>query len=154
MRLLLPYLKVIAPRFTRAVFQFYLLQSTGPSRFLNFCNARTLSSQPTAYTWKLLSRSSSRRWSRLSHHPQNGLPRCWSASRSAEKLTNASSLCSKRILPGYLWCAIRLSRKKTCVMISKDFSRSIMRTTVLKRDTTVVQSPCCVYFAARKREHW
>ena len=113
--------KVIAPRFTRAVFPILLHQSSGQRRFLNFSNARTLSSQPIAYTWKLLSRSSSRLWSRLSHLPRNGLRRCWSASRNAGKPISASSLCSKRTSPGYLWYAISTIRKKNCVMMLKGF---------------------------------
>ena len=149
----LPYLKVIAPRFTRAVFPILLYQSSGRSRFLIFCNARTLSSQPIAYTWKLLSRSSSRRWSRLSHLPRNGLPSCWSASKNAGKPISASSLCSKYISPGHLWYAISTIRKKNCDddVEGLSGSRSIMRT-MLKRDAAVLEFRCCVYFAARKRE--
>ena len=106
----LPYLKVLAPRFTWAhtgfLLQFYKHRSSGQKLFPHVSNPRTLSSQPTAYTWKPRSRYSSPPWSRSSHHPRGVRPRFCSLTRSAEKPTNASSLCSKHISHGHLWYAV------------------------------------------------
>jgi hypothetical protein len=112
---LLTYLKVLAPRFTRVLCSNFTTTNhqSGQDRFLEIFNPRTSSSQPIAYTWKPLSRYSSRPWSRSSHRPRSVRPRFCSHTRSAERLTSGSLPCSKCISPGHFWYAVlRIDQKK------------------------------------------
>jgi hypothetical protein len=147
--------------YTGSLFQFYHHQSSGQNHFPKIFNPRTLSSQPTACTWKRRSRYSSQPWSRSSHHPPSVRPRFCSHTRSAERPTSASSPCSKRISPGHFWYAVlQIDQEKKRLRVMRNVrtiieglsSRSTVTMTMLKRDIAEVLSRCCVYFAARKRE--